>query len=75
MNPLVLEEEDDGEILGVNVVGINQAHQLLAFGIDGNGMAQFWDAQSHSRLSSSGPVKNLSAHCMCFVSLKTCTDT
>ena len=48
MNPLMLEEEDDGEILGVNVVSINQAHQLLMFGIDSNGMAQFWDAQSHS---------------------------
>jgi len=48
MNPLVLEEGDDGEILGVNVVDINQAHQLLAFGIDGNGTAQFWDPRSRS---------------------------
>lgn len=52
MNPLTLEEEDDGEILGVNVVDINQAHQLLAFGIDGNGTAQFWDPRSRSRVGT-----------------------
>ncbi|KAF5318863.1 hypothetical protein D9619_010705 [Psilocybe cf. subviscida] len=48
MNPLVLEEGDDGEIIGVNVIDINPAHNLLAFGIDGNGTTQFWDPRSRS---------------------------
>ncbi|PPQ73837.1 hypothetical protein CVT24_012262 [Panaeolus cyanescens] len=48
MNPLVLEDETDGEILGVNVVDINPVHQLLAFGIDGNGTVQLWDPRSRS---------------------------
>ena len=48
MIPLVLQEESDGEILGVNTIDINPAHQLLAFGIEGNGTAQFWDPRSRS---------------------------
>ena len=48
MNPLVLEDGDDGEILGVNVIDINPAHHLLALGIDGNGTTQFWDPRSRS---------------------------
>lgn len=48
MNPLDLQERDDGEILGVDVVDVNPAHQLLAFGVDGNGTAQFWDPRSRS---------------------------
>lgn len=48
MNPLVLEEKEDGEILGVNIVDINPVHQLLAFGIDGNGTAQLWDPRSRT---------------------------
>lgn len=48
MNPLVLEDGDDGEILGVNVIDINPAHNLLAFGVDGNGTTQFWDPRSRS---------------------------
>lgn len=48
MNPLVLEDGSDGEILGVNVVDINPAHHLLAFGIDGNGTTQFWDPRSRA---------------------------
>lgn len=48
MNPLVLEDETDGEILGINVVDINPVHQLLAFGIDGNGTVQLWDPRSRS---------------------------
>ncbi|KAF8970211.1 NUC153 and WD40 repeat-containing nucleolar rRNA processing-related protein [Flammula alnicola] len=48
MNPLLLEDGIDGEILGVNVVDINPAHHLLAFGIDGNGTTQFWDPRSRS---------------------------
>lgn len=37
-------------ITGVNVVDINPAHQLFAFGIDGNGTVQFWDPRSRSRV-------------------------
>ena len=48
MAPLTLDEGDDGEIVGVNVVDINPAHNLLAFGIDGNGTSQFWDPRSRS---------------------------
>ncbi|KAJ7599232.1 NUC153 and WD40 repeat-containing nucleolar rRNA processing-related protein [Mycena floridula] len=51
MNPLVLEADDsDGEMLGVNVIDVNAAHQLLAFGVDGNGTVQFWDPRSRSRV-------------------------
>ncbi|KAF8899768.1 WD repeat-containing protein [Gymnopilus junonius] len=50
MTPLSIEEGDDGEILGVNVVDINPVHNLLAFGIDGNGTTQFWDPRSRSRV-------------------------
>ena len=48
MIPLILQEETDGEILGVNTIDINPAHHLLAFGIEGNGTAQFWDPRSRS---------------------------
>ncbi|ESK96370.1 rrna processing protein enp2 [Moniliophthora roreri MCA 2997] len=44
MTPLVLES--DQEISGVNCIDINPAHQLFAFGVDGNGTAQFWDPRS-----------------------------
>ncbi|KAJ2919005.1 hypothetical protein MD484_g1423, partial [Candolleomyces efflorescens] len=50
MQPLVLQDDDHGEILGVNVVDINPAHQLLAFGVDGNGTVQFWDPRSRSNV-------------------------
>ncbi|KAE9387812.1 WD40 repeat-like protein [Gymnopus androsaceus JB14] len=46
MTPLVLEDEDD--IQGVNAIDINAAHQLFAFGIDGNGTVQFWDPRSRT---------------------------
>ncbi|KAJ6631102.1 hypothetical protein B0H10DRAFT_1866534 [Mycena sp. CBHHK59/15] len=46
MTPLVLQ--DDEEILGVNVIDVNPAHQLLAFGLEGTGSAQFWDPRSRS---------------------------
>ncbi|PPR02208.1 hypothetical protein CVT26_012100 [Gymnopilus dilepis] len=50
MAPLTLEEGEDGDILGVNVVDINAVHNLLAFGIDGNGTTQFWDPRSRARV-------------------------
>ncbi|KIY45062.1 NUC153 and WD40 repeat-containing nucleolar rRNA processing-related protein [Fistulina hepatica ATCC 64428] len=46
MTPLVLE--DEGPIAGVNVVDINPAHQLLAFGVEGNGSVQLWDPRSRT---------------------------
>ncbi|KAG6816772.1 hypothetical protein H0H87_003035 [Tephrocybe sp. NHM501043] len=45
MNPLVLTGED-GDVAGVNVIDINPSHQLLAFGIEGDGTVQFWDPRS-----------------------------
>ncbi|KAG2003319.1 WD repeat-containing protein, variant 2 [Coprinopsis cinerea AmutBmut pab1-1] len=52
MTPLVLTDDDNGEILGVNVVDINPAHQLLAFGVDGNGTVQFWDHRSRTSVGT-----------------------
>ncbi|KAF8142947.1 hypothetical protein K438DRAFT_1877084, partial [Mycena galopus ATCC 62051] len=51
MMPLVLQD-DTQEILGINTININPAHQLLAFGLDGVGTAQFWDHRSQT--SSAG---------------------
>ncbi|KAG5349259.1 hypothetical protein C0989_004958 [Termitomyces sp. Mn162] len=51
MNPLVLTSED-GDIPGVNVVDINPAHQLLAFGIEGGGAVKFWDPRSRSSVGT-----------------------
>ncbi|KAG2138532.1 WD40-repeat-containing domain protein [Suillus clintonianus] len=45
LNPLVLQDDN---IQGVNCIDINPAHNLLAFGIDGNGTVQFWDLRSRS---------------------------
>lgn len=49
MNPLSLHDEGY-EILGVNAIDINPAHQLFAFGIEGNGTVQFWDPRSRTRV-------------------------
>ncbi|KAG8919071.1 hypothetical protein FRC02_001934 [Tulasnella sp. 418] len=49
MNPLVLGED----VEGVNVVDINPAHQLLAFGTEGvssDGFVEFWDHRSRSQV-------------------------
>lgn len=46
MTPLVLQDEAD--IAGVNVIDINPAHQLWAFGLDGSGTVQFWDPRSRT---------------------------
>ncbi|KAG0696290.1 hypothetical protein DFH29DRAFT_951671 [Suillus ampliporus] len=45
LNPLVLQDDN---ILGVNCIDINPAHNLLALGVDGNGSVQFWDPRSRS---------------------------
>jgi len=52
MTPLVLQDDEDDDILGVNVVDINPAHQLMAFGVDGNGTVQFWDPRSRSNVGT-----------------------
>ena len=49
LNPLVLEGDGE-EVLGVNVIDINPAHQLFAFGVEGNGTVEFWDPRSRSRV-------------------------
>lgn len=48
LSPLVLEHPDS-EITGVNCIDINPAHQLFAFGVDGNSTAEFWDPRSRTR--------------------------
>lgn len=53
MNPLLLQDDDGGgEIAGVNTIDINPAHQLFAFGIEGNGTVQFWDPRSRTSVGS-----------------------
>ncbi|GLB39166.1 putative NUC153 domain containing protein [Lyophyllum shimeji] len=59
MTPLVLKNEDGSDdISGVNVVDINPAHQLLAFGIEANGTVQFWDPRSRSSVGTLRLPKN-----------------
>ena len=49
MNPLQLQA--DGEtVTGVNAININPAHQLFAFGVEGNGTVEFWDPRSRARV-------------------------
>ncbi|KZT10272.1 uncharacterized protein LAESUDRAFT_721606 [Laetiporus sulphureus 93-53] len=56
LNPLrLVGASDDGsgtgeDVLGVNCIDINPAHQLFAFGVDGNGTVEFWDPRSRSRV-------------------------
>ncbi|KAG5643073.1 hypothetical protein DXG03_001601 [Asterophora parasitica] len=53
MTPLSLKTEDGtDDIPGVNVIDINPAHQLLAFGIEGDGTVQFWDPRSRSSVGT-----------------------
>ncbi len=59
MTPLSLQQQhsDDDEVVGVNVVDVNPAHQLLAFGIEASGSVQFWDPRSRSRVGVLGVPK------------------
>ncbi|KAH9941186.1 WD40-repeat-containing domain protein [Epithele typhae] len=50
LNPLHLEGDGGENIIGVNCIDINPAHQLFAFGIDGNGTVEFWDPRSRARV-------------------------
>lgn len=50
MVPLDMTSGDAGVVNGVNVANVNPAHQLFAFGIEGNGTVQFWDPRSRSRV-------------------------
>lgn len=36
------------DVVGVNVVDVNPVHQLLGFGLDGEGTVQLWDPRSRS---------------------------
>ncbi|KAL4254367.1 WD repeat NOL10/ENP2 family protein [Abortiporus biennis] len=49
MTPLVLQGDDE-VIAGVNAIDINPAHQLFAFGVEGNGKVELWDPRSRSRV-------------------------
>lgn len=50
LHPLNLQSGDQQDVLGVNAVNINPAHQLFAFGVEGNGTVQFWDPRSRTRV-------------------------
>lgn len=50
LNPLLLQGEAGEDILGVNAIDINPAHQLFGFGVEGNGTVEFWDPRSRSRV-------------------------
>lgn len=50
LNPLVLQGNGDEEISGVNCVDINPAHQLWAFGCEGNGAVELWDPRSRAKV-------------------------
>ena len=47
--PLILGENGE-DVSGVNCIDINPAHQLFAFGIDGNGVVELWDPRSRTRV-------------------------
>lgn len=48
MTPLSLQSDSGGEVVAVNTVDVNPVHQLLAFGVEGNGTVQFWDPRSRA---------------------------
>lgn len=50
LSPLVVQGDGKGEIAGVNAIDINRAHQLFAFGIEGNGTVELWDPRSRTRV-------------------------
>jgi ribosome biogenesis protein ENP2 len=50
MNPLTLQGDGGEAIVGVNVIDINPAHHLLAFGVEGNASVEFWDPRSRSKV-------------------------
>lgn len=49
MTPLALTG-DNNDVLGVNCIDINPAHQLFSFGVEGNGTAELWDPRSRTRV-------------------------
>ncbi|THH04047.1 hypothetical protein EW145_g5810 [Phellinidium pouzarii] len=49
LNPLVLGSDGE-DIPGVVAVDVNPAHQLLAFGVEDNGIVEFWDPRSRARV-------------------------
>ncbi|KAG1840827.1 WD40-repeat-containing domain protein [Suillus subalutaceus] len=60
LSPLVLQDDN---VQGVNCIDINPAHNLLAFGVEGNGTVQFWDLRSRSSVGVLRvPTNRLSSH-------------
>ena len=49
MSPLVLAGDNDN-VLGVNCIDINPAHQLFSFGVEGNGTVELWDPRSRTKV-------------------------
>lgn len=58
LNPLLLQDEDGTDIVGVNAIDINPAHHLFGFGVEGSGTVQFWDPRSRSRVGLLGLPKD-----------------
>lgn len=58
MKPLELQTAGGAGILGVNSVDVNPVHQLLTFGIDGNGTSQLWDPRSRSSVGTLSVPRN-----------------
>jgi ribosome biogenesis protein ENP2 len=50
LNPLTLQGDGNEEIAGVNCLDINPAHQLWAFGCEGNGSVELWDPRSRAKV-------------------------
>lgn len=50
LNSLVIKGDGSEDIPGVNVIDINPAHQLFAFGVEGNGTVELWDPRSRTRV-------------------------
>ncbi|CAL1708845.1 unnamed protein product [Somion occarium] len=49
LNPLVLSGDNE-DVVGVNCIDINPAHQLFAFGVEGNGTVELWDPRSRTKV-------------------------
>ncbi|KAF8526518.1 hypothetical protein BU17DRAFT_74093 [Hysterangium stoloniferum] len=50
MVPLDMASGDVEGVEGVHAANVNPAHQLFAFGMEGNGTVQFWDPRARARV-------------------------
>lgn len=50
LSPLMLQGDGINDVSGVNVVDVNPAHQLIAFGLEASGIVEFWDPRSRSKV-------------------------